>query len=451
MHTLMHLYSAHPWLVGGPVVGAGALILAAILRSMESMIEALGDFALGLVFVQKELDDLYSMRIVTDYLDEKGHGYGISTERYEATYKHVRTVEGFRNVFYRMNWGSWRIWLFRGRPLVLIPSGGSSDDKPKIVFFRGTVNWIQLVIDAAKSRDDRLTTFKDTNRRFKIRRHVGSHKTMTMVKAGDVTAPNDEKQSKHQLIAADTGEPIFWNRDEIGPPMPDSPLELLAINASMQRVIDDVKFWHSRQAWYHKKGIMWKLGILLFGDPGVGKTSIIRALVEELDIPLHTFNLASMDDHDFEMAWQESQRDKPRAVLFEDFDTVFHGRKNVIEGSELSFQAILNAVDGIEREDGLLFFITTNHVEFIDDALGKPSATIETAEGDPMSTRPGRVDLTIKLEGIDHAGRIKLAKRILDEEELAITMAERYSTDSAAQFQERCRQMAKKQLWTQAP
>lgn len=451
MRTYLALWHMHPYLVTASTVVVVAPFLAAFFKSMETMFEAVAEFMLGLVFVRKELDDLYSVRIITDYLNDKCRGYGISTERYEANFKHIKTIEQYRNVFYRMHWGTWRIWFFRRRPIMLIPGGGSSgDDKSALVFIRGTINWEKLVIDAAKLRDDRLADFKDTTRRFKIRRHVGSHKTMTLSKANETSAP-ESKQEKHQLIANDVGEPLFWSRDEIGPPQPDNPLELLAINVGLQRVIDNVKFWHSHREWHKKRGIDWKLGILLFGEPGVGKTSIIRALCEDLDIPIHFFDLGSMDTSDFNGAWVESQQDKPRAVVFEDLDTVFNLRENITKQGDLSFQTVLNAVDGVEREDGLLFFVTTNKVETIDPALGAPDPEKKTEEGDPMSTRPSRIDIVVELKGLDREGRIKLGNRILQDESLAIFMAEEYSTDSAAQFQERCKQAAKKQLWQQAP
>lgn len=452
MHTFWHFAVLHPYLATAVAVPVGGTIIAAIVKAFETAFDAAAEFALGLFFVQKEVDDLYSLRIIADYLNSESRGYGISTERYEAVYKHVRPVEGYRNIFYRMPWGTWRFWFFRRRPILLVPSGGGSDDKPKFIFFRGTIDWEKLVIASAKLRDDRLANFKDTTRRFKVRRHVGSNKNvMAVLKGTTENAPEEQSKSlaKHQAIASDVGDPLFWTRDEIGPPERADALQLLSINPSMQRIIDDVKFWYSHKEWHRKKGIDWKLGVNIWGAPGVGKTSLIRALAEELDLPLHTFDIASMTTQDFNTAWEESRRDMPRICLIEDIDTVFHGRENVVKGGELSFQTLLNAVDGVEREDGLLFIITTNDIEQVDSALGRPDPNAMTEDGDPMSTRPNRIDIVVELKGIDEAGRIKLATRILDDKELATVMALKYSEESAAQFQERCKQLAKRMLWTQ--
>ena len=47
--------------------------------------------------------------------------------------------------------------------------------------------------------------------------------------------------------------------------------------------------------------------------------------------------------------------------------------------------------DGIERADGLCVVITTNRLEKVDRALGRPD------ERNIMSTRPGRIDRVLEL------------------------------------------------------
>jgi SpoVK/Ycf46/Vps4 family AAA+-type ATPase len=94
----------------------------------------------------------------------------------------------------------------------------------------------------------------------------------------------------------------------------------------------------------------------------------------------------------------------------------------------------LNCLDGIQRADGLIVLMTTNHLEKIDPALGQPHS---------IASRPGRIDRTIMMNGLDSAGREKLATRILrGYPEWIEKVSADGIDDTPAQFQERCGRLA---------
>lgn len=126
----------------------------------------------------------------------------------------------------------------------------------------------------------------------------------------------------------------------------------------------------------------------------------------------------------------------PCIALIEDLDAVFHGREN-IAGEYLTFDCLLNCLDGVERSDDVFLVVTTNHAETLDAAL----------------TRPGRLDRILELTNPDLDGRFKLCKRILAEwpETWAETVVAGVN-DTGAQFQDRCTQLALQKYWkTDAP
>ena len=110
----------------------------------------------------------------------------------------------------------------------------------------------------------------------------------------------------------------------------------------------------------------------------------------------------------------------------------------------LTFDCLLNCLDGVERADGIFTIITTNDISKIDPALGQPrklpDGTIEF-----ISTRPGRIDKAVELTYMEAADKKRMAKRILGEyaERVRPEMLEfidRYPDlqETPAQFQERC-------------
>ena len=59
--------------------------------------------------------------------------------------------------------------------------------------------------------------------------------------------------------------------------------------SAMKTVIKRVKFFLENKSWYEDKGIPYTLGLLLHGDPGCGKTSLIKAISK--DTERHVFNI----------------------------------------------------------------------------------------------------------------------------------------------------------------
>jgi len=163
-----------------------------------------------------------------------------------------------------------------------------------------------------------------------------------------------------------------------------------------------------------------------------------------------SFDLSTMNNRDFTESWAETVSQAPCIALFEDIDGVFDGRKNVVcdGGLErgLSFDCLLNVIDGVDNSDGVFKIVTTNNLDRVDPALGNP------VNGSGMSSRPGRIDRVIEFPPLDEAGRVKMARRIFEgfkEEGWRHLLAEG-GKDTGAQFQERCCRLAMQMFWEEA-
>jgi len=214
-----------------------------------------------------------------------------------------------------------------------------------------------------------------------------------------------------------------------------------------------------------------------------GKTALARAFAEELDMPLFVYNLAELGNFELMKAWAEMQAAAPCVALIEDIDNVFHGRENVArnrlgasflfgrkkkgdknnedgedgerEGSSLgglSFDTLLNCLDGVERSEGVFTVITTNDVSKVDAALGQPRRLPDGAV-EFISTRPGRIDKAVELTYMETADKKLMARRILGEYEeeylRMLAFVDRFPDlqETPAQFQERCAQVALARFW----
>jgi ATPase family associated with various cellular activities (AAA) len=355
--------------------------------------------------------------------------------------------------------------------------------KASLSFFRGTVD-VEAIIKAAS--DDRNQLYWDNglsnNKRFFIKRIPDStQQGMQRYSAGTSLAWYQE--GLYRLIA--------HSADQLGkgtsPLYPGRSTDKLYFPEHIRKLIREVEMWRKLRDWYMERDIPWKRGWVLYGPPGTGKSAITRAIAEDLDMPLFVYSLGQMLNEDLERSWAEMQAHVPCIALFEDFDNVFHGRENVygkpnladvvaasattgnnnnnannnnnnnnqstvLNTGKLSFDCLLNCLDGVEKSNGIFTVITTNHIDKLDPAMGQPrkkkDGTVEF-----ISTRPGRIDKAIELGYMADADKLKLARRIFFDNEAGYRQISRLlelepnRKETPAQFQERCAQIALDLLW----
>lgn len=153
-------------------------------------------------------------------------------------------------------------------------------------------------------------------------------------------------------------------------------------NQEKYEVISHIDKWKSLKDLYEKNGIINKTGILLYGEHGLGKSSIARAIASYLDYSLHVISLKGFKSQD-ELINRVSSIKPNSVILFEDIDCCVGNRETEDDSSLLG--VVLNLLDGSLSPNEVVFVATTNYIDRLDKAL----------------IRDGRFDLKIEMKRIN--------------------------------------------------
>ena len=155
--------------------------------------------------------------------------------------------------------------------------------------------------------------------------------------------------------------------------MPRDPASLVYARDLHGEVVRDAKGFLESERWYMDMGIPWRRGYLLYGPPGNGKSSLVTAIAGSLGRNVCVLNLSSSQLNDEAMTNLLGDAPEGSIILLEDIDAVFSGReRSQGNDSKLSFNGVLNALDGVTAQQGRMVFMTTNHLERLDPALIRP-------------------------------------------------------------------------------
>jgi mitochondrial chaperone BCS1 len=192
--------------------------------------------------------------------------------------------------------------------------------------------------------------------------------------------------------------------------IPRDPASLVYEGDLFANIVNDTKKFLEGERWYTDMGIPWRRGYLLYGAPGNGKSSLITAVAGALGKSVCVLNLASGALTDESLQNLLSDAPEGALILLEDVDAVFHGRKiGDANASKLSFNGVLNALDGVTAQQGRMVFMTTNHLERLDPAL----------------VRPGRADVHVHVDNATRDQVRRMLERFLPELEGAAELASR--------------------------
>ena len=149
---------------------------------------------------------------------------------------------------------------------------------------------------------------------------------------------------------------------------------------------------------YRKNGLPAKRGILLCGDPGVGKTLLGKVLVSTTAGVTFVWVTPKFFQSDrtshIDMLFELADELAPTILFLEDVD--FYGTSREYGNNSIVLGEFLNKADGLVENNGVLIIMTTNYPEMLDKAIKE---------------RPGRFDRIIKMELPKKEERRKMLSR----------------------------------------
>ncbi|MFD1174628.1 ATP-binding protein [Oceanobacillus picturae] len=130
------------------------------------------------------------------------------------------------------------------------------------------------------------------------------------------------------------------------------------VKTDIFRSIDE--FFVEGAGFYKEYNIPYKRGILLYGSPGNGKTTLVKSIAGSVSAPVVYWQITEYtSSYSISEVFATATKMAPLVLIIEDIDSM----------PEESRSVFLNTLDGATSKEGIFLIGTTNYPEKIDPAL----------------------------------------------------------------------------------
>jgi len=189
-----------------------------------------------------------------------------------------------------------------------------------------------------------------------------------------------------------------------------------------ENIINYLDTWINNKNIYNRRGIKFKTGILLYGKPGVGKSSIVNAIASYMNcnltmVDLSTFKYMNVSDlsKEIDSCCGGGAFTDLNVVLLDDIDTILSSResKSITSQDKENIAKLLSLLDSPSSPNNTIFVATTNYIYLFDEAV----------------TRAGRFDKIIKMEDISKNVAYKMCRDFGLNPEISKSILRAYDSD----------------------
>lgn len=176
-----------------------------------------------------------------------------------------------------------------------------------------------------------------------------------------------------------------------------------------REVMEAISLFRDREK-YEKMGVTSKMNnILLSGAPGAGKTLMVKAMSNELGIPLFQSSGEFAEKYvgvaakNVKTLFEDARKYAPSIIFIDEAEQV--GRKRTGESNnserESATAELLNQLDGFDTTDDVIVILATNLPDTLDDALlRRMSKKIHVGNPD-YETRKGILEINARNKPMD--------------------------------------------------
>ena len=130
------------------------------------------------------------------------------------------------------------------------------------------------------------------------------------------------------------------------------------LKTHIYRSVDE--FFSKEASFFQTYNIPYKRGILLYGKPGNGKTTLVKSIASTISAPVAYWQITEFTNSEsIAEVFSAAVRMAPMVLVIEDIDSM----------PESCRSFFLNILDGVASKEGVFLIGTTNYPERIDPAL----------------------------------------------------------------------------------
>lgn len=161
-------------------------------------------------------------------------------------------------------------------------------------------------------------------------------------------------------------------------------------------LFDHINRFIENEQIYKDRNLLYKTGILLYGEPGTGKSSIANMICSEYNKDMVLINMSDFKNMDVDFITSTiNADDKMYVVVLEDIDCVIGDREQSSDAEmQKNINKLLQFLDSSSSPTNVIFVATTNHLEKLDSAI----------------TRSGRFDKILYITNISKDPAVKMCE-----------------------------------------